>query len=84
MCALRGFICSVVALLLNIVSIASPHWVNSDGQQHKIDIGLFIHCDVRTTSCGGMHEISSIVDVQEVGKSNETLHLCSTYLYFCY
>lgn len=65
-CAVLGFIFSLTAMIFNVVSIATPHWLNAEGDL-KMDIGLFLHCDTNNKYCGGMEEISAIIDVQEAG-----------------
>lgn len=63
--SLFAFFVAVLGLLANVLSVGTTDWMVSMNDE-KISIGIFRHCDIDTHYCGGMSEISALVDGQEV------------------
>ena len=61
-----AFVAAILGLLANVVSVGTTEWLVSD--KMKTSFGVFRHCDMDTKFCGGMSELSYVVDAQEVGK----------------
>ena len=65
--SLFAFVLSALGLMANVVAIGTSSWLISV-KYLKMSIGVFRHCDYDSKYCGGMSEISAIVDAQEVGE----------------
>ncbi|ESO83158.1 hypothetical protein LOTGIDRAFT_169568 [Lottia gigantea] len=60
----------VFGLGLNVLSIATPHWLRSRYVGHhkgpSYDIGIFQHCEIEEKSCGGLDGIHTMINPSDI------------------
>ncbi|KAL5013198.1 hypothetical protein ScPMuIL_007468 [Solemya velum] len=63
-----AIVCSVLALILNVIAIATTKWLRSFGEEGRVeyDIGLMRHCELFSNHCGDMDELHALLDSKDV------------------
>ena len=70
-CSVLGLLCGTLSLTLNVISIATPHWLSTRGLSN-VDVGVFWHCDLDEDYCGDMESLGRFINARDTGKSKLT------------